>query len=88
MTTLTRPKKRPTYTQVLEVARRLSPAEQRRLRDDLAQSSGIQLVRPTGSATARRAGRRLAKAIRTELADTATASLDETMRELRGRAWS
>ena len=88
MTTLTRPDKRPTYTQVLEIARRLSPAEQRRLRDELAKSSGVQLVRPTGSATARRQGRRLVKAIRAELAESVTASLDETMREMRGRAWS
>ncbi len=88
MTTLTRPKKRPTYTQVLEIARRLSPAEQRRLRDELAKSSGVLLVRPTGSTAARRQGRRLAKTIRAELAEAVTNSLDETMRDMRGRTWS
>ncbi len=84
MTTLTRP----TYTQVLEIARRLSPAEQRRLRDELAKSSGVLLVRPTGSITARRQGRRLAKTIRAELAEAVTNSLDEAMRDMRGRTWS
>jgi len=88
MTTLTRPKKRPTYAQVLEIARGLSPAEQRRLRDELAKSAGVQLVRPTASAAAQRQGRRLAKVIRAELADTVTTSLDDAMRDLRGRAWS
>ena len=88
MTTLTHPKKRPTYAQALAVARRLSPAEQRRLRDELARSSGVQLVRPNGSAEARRQGRRLAKVIRAELAESVTNSLDETMRQLRGRSWS
>ena len=88
MTTLTPSKKRPTYAQILESARRLSPAEQRRLRNELAKSSVVQLVRPTGSAAARRQGRRLAKAIRAELAESVTQSLDETLRQLRGRAWS
>lgn len=88
MTTLTHPKKRPTYTQVLEIARRLSPAEQRRLRDELANSSGVQLVRPNRSATARRRARRLTRTIRAELAESASATLDEAMRHLRGRAWS
>jgi hypothetical protein len=68
MTTLARPKKRPTYTQVLKIVRRLSPAEQRRLRDELARSSGVQLVRPSESTAARRQGRRLAKLIRADLA--------------------
>jgi hypothetical protein len=42
MTTLTRSRKRPTYTQVLEIARRLSPAEQRRLRDELAKLASAE----------------------------------------------
>ena len=88
MTTLTRPRKRPTYAQVLEVARRLSPAEQRRLRDELEKLAGVQLVRPEESATARRQGRRMARAIRAELAESVSGSLDEAMREMRGRAWS
>ena len=87
MTTLTRPRKRPTYAQVLEVARRLSPAEQRRLRDELEKLAGVQLVRPEESAKARRQGRRMARAIRAELAETVSGSLDEAMRDLRGRAW-
>jgi hypothetical protein len=88
MTTLTPPKKRPTYNQVLKIARRLSPTEQRRLRDELAKMSGIQLIRPNASASARRQGRRLARAIRAELAEAVAHSLDEAMRQLRGRSWS
>ncbi len=88
MTTLTRPKKRPTYTQVLEIVRGLSPAEQRRMRDEWTLSSGVQLVRPTRSTTARRQGRRLAKAILADLAHAVTTSLDDSLREMRGRAWS
>lgn len=88
MTTLARPKKRPTYTQVLKIVRRLSPAEQRRLRDELARSSGVQLVRPSESTAARRQGRRLAKLIRADLAEAVTNSLDDSMRAMRGRAWS
>jgi hypothetical protein len=88
MTTLTRPKKRPTYTQVLKIVRRLSPAEQRRLRDELARLSGVQLVRPSESTAARRQGRRLAKLIRADLAEAVTNSLDDSLRAMRGRAWS
>ncbi len=88
MTTLTRPRKRPTYEQVLEVARRLSPAEQRRLRDELERLAGVKMVRPNESAAARRQGRRMARAVRTELAESVSGSLDEAMHELRGRAWS
>ncbi len=88
MTTITRPQKRPTYAQVLEVARRPSRTEQRRLRDELEKLAGVQLVRPEKSAAARRQGRRMARAIRAELAESVSGSLDEAMRELRGRAWS
>jgi hypothetical protein len=88
MTTLTRPRKRPTYAQVLEVARRLSPAEQRRLRDELEKLAGVQLVRPDDSSAARRHGRRMARSIRAELAESVSGSLNEAMREMRGRAWS
>jgi hypothetical protein len=57
MTTLTRPHKRPTYIQVLEIVRRLSPAEQRRLRDELAKLAGGEPVEATvdGPAAASRA---------------------------------
>lgn len=47
MTTLTRSDKHPTYAQVLEIVRRLSPAEQRRLRDDLAKLASVE---PTDAA--------------------------------------
>jgi hypothetical protein len=47
MTTLTRPKKRPTYTQALEIVRRLSPAEQRRLRDELAKLASVKPAEAT-----------------------------------------
>jgi len=47
MTTLTRSRKRPTYNQVLEIARRLSPAEQRRLRDELAKLASVEPAEAT-----------------------------------------
>jgi hypothetical protein len=67
--------------------RELSPAEQRRLRDELASMVGVQLMRPTTTPTAIRHGR-LARAVRSELARATKGSLDDTMRNLRGRAWS
>ena len=53
MTTLTRSRKRPTYTQVLEFARRLSPAEQRRLRDELAKLASAEPAEVTVEAELR-----------------------------------
>jgi hypothetical protein len=47
MTTLTRPKKRPTYTQALEIVRRLPPAEQRRLRDELVKLASVKPAEAT-----------------------------------------
>ena len=47
MTTLTRSKKHPTYTQALEIVRRLSPAEQRRLRDELAKLASAKPAEAT-----------------------------------------
>ncbi len=47
MTALTRSRKRPTYTQVLEIARRLSPTEQRRLRDELAKLASVEPAEAT-----------------------------------------
>ena len=76
------------YRKILEAARELPPAEQRRLRDELAGMVGVQLVRPAATPAAIRRGRRLAKAIRSELARTTKGSLDDAMRNLRGRAWS
>lgn len=88
MTTISRSPKRPTYAQVLDVARRLSPADQRRLRDELEKLAGVQLARPDNSSAARRRGRRMAQAIRAELAESVSGSLNDAMRDMRGRAWS
>jgi|GEM_PF-1824074 len=88
MTTATRKKTRPAYQKILEAARELSPAQQRRLRDELAKMVGVRLVRPAMTPAAIRRGRRLAKAVRAELAHAKSESLDATMRNLRGRAWS
>jgi hypothetical protein len=88
MTTLTRNKAKPAYQKILEAARDLSLADQRRLRDELANMVGVQLVRPAATPAAVRRGRRLAKAVRVELAKSVTGSLDEAMRSLRGRSWS
>jgi hypothetical protein len=87
MTTLTR-KPKLSLQQVLQAVQELSPQEQRRLRDELAKSAGIYLVRPTSNAASIRRGRRLAKAVQAELAVTAGDSLDEAMLRLRGQSWS
>lgn len=84
---LTRKRPNPTYKKVLQAARALSPTEQRRLRDELANIVGVQLVPPGSSRAAIQRGRRLAKSVRAEMA-AATGTLDETMRRLRGRSWS
>ncbi len=88
MATLTRKKTRLSWHQVLQAVQDMSPQEQRRLRAELEKSAGVYLVRPAGNAAAVRRGRRLAKAVRTELAVTASHSLDETMVRLRGQSWS
>lgn len=48
----------------------------------------VYLVRPKGTPAAIERGRRLAEEVRKELAVLDNASLDETMRGLRGRSWS
>jgi len=88
MTTLTHKRTKLTFQQVLQAAQELPPQDQRRLRDELAKLADVYLVRPTTTAAAVQEGRRLAKAIRAELADSPTASLDEVMARLRGQAWS
>jgi hypothetical protein len=85
MTTASRKKARPTYNEILGAARELSPADRRRLHDELARLVGVQLVRPATTSTAIRRGRRLAKAIRAELARAPQASLEDVMRDVRGR---
>ncbi|RPH57184.1 MAG: hypothetical protein EHM81_11950 [Chloroflexi bacterium] len=77
------------YRKVFEAALRLSPAEQRQLRDDLAKLSDVKLAAPANSKGAKRAGQELAGQIRAELAAHGDIqSLDETMKQLRGRTWS
>jgi len=87
MTTYTR--KRSTYKETLELARQLSLRDQRRLRAELAKLTGVKLVRPSQDPRAIRSARLLADEIRkTMKSATAKQSLDETMRQLRGRSWS
>jgi hypothetical protein len=77
------------YHKVFEAALRLSLDEQRRLRDELAKLSDVRLVAPANSKSARREGKALADRVRAELASgNVSASLDETMQQLRGREWS
>lgn len=77
------------YRKVFEAALRLPLDEQRRLRDELAKVSDVRLVAPSNSKSARLAGQALAEQVRTELAaGSDSAALDETMQQLRGRAWS
>lgn len=87
MTTYTR--KRTTYRETLELARRLSLRDQARLRAELAKLSGVTLVRPSHDAKKIRSARVLAGKIRRVVQSaTAKQTLDETMRQLRGRSWS
>ena len=87
MTTYTR--KRTTYSEALELACQLSLRDQRRLRAELAKLSGVTLVQPSRDAKKIRSGRVLAGKVRkTVQSATAKQSLDETMRQLRGRSWS
>lgn len=83
----TRHKMRPTYKQVLESIRALSPADQRRLRAELAKGSNIYILRPTGSPAAIRRGHRLAAQIRKQVSAATSGTLEETMQRLRGRSW-
>ncbi len=78
------------YHKVFEAALRLPLDEQRRLRDELAKLSDVRLVAPANSKNAKREGKALADQVRAELATgkSKTASLDETMQQLRGREWS
>jgi hypothetical protein len=77
------------YHKVFEAALRLPLDEQRRLRDELAKLSDVRLVAPANSKSARREGKALADRVRAELAlGNVSASLDETMQQLRGREWS
>ena len=80
--------KRPTYKSTFELARQLSPRDQRRLLAELVKLSGVKLVLPNKSARAIQTGRDLASQIRKELQSAKTQSLDESMRQLRGRSWS
>lgn len=80
-------KPRPTYKQVLETIRALSPADQRRLRAELTKVSNVYILRPTGSPNAVRRGRRLAAQIRKQVSAATSGTLEETMQRLRGRSW-
>jgi len=87
MTTYTR--KRTTYRDALELVRQLSLRDQRRLRVELAKLSSTHLTRPSRDPEVIRAARLKAAEIR-KIVQSATAnqSLDDCMRQLRGRSWS
>jgi len=81
--------KRPSYREVLEYARQLSRKDQRRLREELAKLSGVKLVPPSDDPKVIHSARLLANDIRkTVQAATKKQSLDDSMRQLRGRSWS
>ena len=87
MTTYTR--RHTNYREALELARQLSLRDQRRLRAELAKLSSVHLVRPSRDPKVIHAARLLADEIRkTVQSATANQSLDESMRQLRGRSWS
>ncbi len=85
---MTRRKPRLTYRQVLENVKALPPADQDRLRAELAKKRRVYILEPDLSPTAIRRGRRLAAEIRKELEGKETGTLEETMIRLRGRSWS
>jgi hypothetical protein len=87
MTTYTR--KRTNYREALELARQLSLRDQRRLRAELAKLSSAKLVRPSRDPKVIRSARLLADEVRkTMKSATAKQTLDDGMRQLRGRSWS
>ena len=87
MTTYTR--KRTNYLEALELARQLSLRDQRRLRAELAKLSSAKLVRPSRDPKTIHSARLLADEIRkTMKSATAKQTLDDSMKQLRGRSWS
>ena len=85
----TYPGKRPSYREVLEYARRLSRRDQQRLSTELAKLSSVKLVRPSDDPKVVHSARLLADDIRkTVQSATKKQSLDDAMRQLRGRSWS
>jgi hypothetical protein len=87
MTTYTR--KSTTYHEALDLARKLSLRDQRRLRAELAELSSAKLVRPSRDPKVVRSARLLANDIRKTMKSfTSRQSLDDGMRQLRGRSWS
>jgi hypothetical protein len=90
MNTYVRPtRKHATYRDVLELVRQLPLRDQRRLRAELAKLPSAHLVRPTRDPEKIRIARLLAEEIRkTVQAATANQTLDDGMRQLRGRSWS
>ncbi len=87
MTTYTR--RHTNYREALELARQLSLRDQRRLRAELAKLSSAKLVQPSRDPKVIRSARLLADDIRkTMRSATVKQSLDDGMRQLRGRSWS
>jgi hypothetical protein len=87
MTTYTR--RRKNYREALELARQLSLRDQRRLRAELAKLSSTKLVRPSRDPKVILSARLLADEIRKTMKSvTAKQTLDDGMRQLRGRSWS
>ncbi len=83
------PTRKSNYRKVFEAALRLSASEQRQLREELARLTEVRLVPPTASRQEAQAAQKLVAEVRAELARAENvATLDETMRQLRGRAWS
>ncbi len=85
---MSRHKTRATYRQVLKDVRALPPADQNRLRSELEKMPSVYIMRPTRSPAAIRRGRRLAAQIRKQLKTKMKGTLEDTMHQLRGRAWS
>jgi hypothetical protein len=88
METLTRKSKKPTFREVLDAARELSPTEQLRLRDELTKLVDIYVMIPDNSPEAIERGRQLAEQARAEVNQSMKGTLEEMIASLRGRSWS
>ncbi len=77
-----------TYRQILESIRVLPPAQQRRLKRELANLGSVHVVEPTGTPDDMQRGKRMAAKIRKKVSPAMSGSLEETMVRLRGRSWS
>ena len=77
-----------TFNDILDAVKMLTPAEQARLRAELASMSRVHVVLPDATPEAVHRGQKLADQLRQELQAASLDNLDDVMSSLRGREWS